>query len=51
MNFLGANSADICAVRYLAPVAAQSLLLPCHIRKDIRRIRTDGDFQFHKQRI
>ena len=33
MSFLGANSADICAVRYLAPVAAQSLLLPCHIRK------------------
>ena len=28
MNFLGANSADICAVRYLAPVASQSLLLP-----------------------
>lgn len=33
MSFLGANTADICAVRYLAPVAAQSLLLPCHIRK------------------
>lgn len=33
MSFLGANSADICAVRYLAPVAAQSLLLPCHIGK------------------
>ena len=34
MNFLGANSADICAVRYLAPVAAQNLLLPCHIGRD-----------------
>lgn len=34
MNFLGANSADICAVRYLAPVASQSLLLPCHIGKE-----------------
>lgn len=34
MNFLGANSADICAVRYLAPVAARSLLLPCHIGKE-----------------
>lgn len=34
MNFLGANAADICAVRYLAPVAAQNLLLPCRIGKD-----------------
>ena len=65
MSFLGANSADICAVRYLAPVAAQSLLLPCHIGKghpahpELMEIfnsinsvyGTDGDFQFHKQRI
>ena len=34
MNFLGANAADICAIRYLAPVAAQNLLLPCRIGKD-----------------
>lgn len=33
MNFLGANSADICAVKYLTPVTNQSLILPCLIRK------------------
>ncbi len=34
MNFLGANSADICSVRYLTPIASQTLLLPFHIGKD-----------------
>lgn len=33
MNFLGANSADICAVKYLTPVINQTLILPCLIRK------------------
>ena len=31
MNFLGAGTTDICAVRYLSPVVSQNLLLPCHI--------------------
>ena len=34
MNFLGANAADICAVRYLTPVAQQKLILPCIIHPD-----------------
>ncbi|MCC2255229.1 AraC family transcriptional regulator [Ruminococcus sp. CLA-AA-H200] len=34
MDFLGANAADICSVRYLAPIARHTLLLPYIIRKD-----------------
>lgn len=34
MNFLGANSADICAVKYLTPLTNQKLILPCLIGKD-----------------
>lgn len=33
MNFPGANSADICAVRYLAPIASLKLIPPFVIRK------------------
>lgn len=33
MSFLGANSADICAVKYLTPVTNQTLTLPCLIKK------------------
>lgn len=33
MNFLGANSADICAVKYLTPVINQTLILPCLINR------------------
>lgn len=31
MNFLGSNATDICATRYLAPLARQELSVPCHI--------------------
>lgn len=31
MNFLGSNATDICATRYLAPLAKQELSIPCHI--------------------
>ena len=34
MNFLGINSADVCAVRYLTPLAKQKLIPPFVIRKD-----------------
>lgn len=34
MNFLGASAADICAVRYLIPVARQDLTLPFLIKKE-----------------
>lgn len=34
MNFLGANLADICAVKYLTPLTNQTLSLPCLIGKD-----------------
>ena len=34
MNYLGANAADICAVRYLTPVVQQKLILPCIIRPE-----------------
>lgn len=29
MSFLGDNTADVCAQRYLAPVTAQRIILPC----------------------
>lgn len=31
MNFLGSNATDICATRYLSPLAKQELSVPCHI--------------------
>lgn len=34
MSFLGADSADICAVRYLVPVMSRKTILPCLIKKD-----------------
>lgn len=34
MNFLGASSADICAVRYLLPITRQDLSLPFLITKE-----------------
>ncbi len=34
MSFLGADSADICAVRYLVPITRQDLILPCLIKKE-----------------
>lgn len=34
MNFLGANAADICAIRYLTPLMNQKLLPPFVIKKD-----------------
>ncbi len=34
MNFLGANSADVCAVKYLTPLTNQSFALPCLIGKE-----------------
>ena len=33
-GFLGAGAADICASRYLAPLAAHEYTLPCHITAD-----------------
>ncbi len=34
MGFLGADSADICAVRYLVPITRQDLILPFLIKKE-----------------
>lgn len=34
MNFLGANTADICSVRYLTPILNQELQLPFVIQKE-----------------
>ena len=34
MSFLGADSADICAVRYLVPITRRGLALPCVIKKE-----------------
>lgn len=34
MGFLGADSADICAVRYLVPITRQDLVLPFLIKKE-----------------
>ena len=34
MDFLGTNSADICALRYLTPISRHTIVLPCIIRKE-----------------
>lgn len=47
MNFLGANSADICAVKYLTPLINQSLALPCLIGKNHPAYRAILDI-FHQ---
>ncbi|MDO5399579.1 MAG: AraC family transcriptional regulator [Eubacteriales bacterium] len=31
LNFLGSNAADVCAARYLSPLARQELSVPCHL--------------------
>lgn len=33
MNYLGAGTGDICAMRYLSPLINQTALPPCHIQK------------------
>ena len=34
LNYLGANTTDICATRYLLPLMNEEYMLPCHITPD-----------------